>query len=80
MKVPVIVAPYVPGVAEENVQDAVDVPPDESVTLDGHVPVSAGGVETLRLMGPDSPNRLVMVTVLVPEEPAANETDDAEIP
>src|SRR5438093_12784292 len=79
MKVPVMVAPYVPRVAEENVQDAVDVPPDESVTLDGHVPVSAGGVEKLRLMGPDSPNRLVMVRSLVPDEPAADETDDAEI-
>jgi len=73
------VAPYVPGVVEENVQDAADVPPDESVTLEGHVPVSAEGVETLRLMGPDSPNRLVTVTLLVPGEPAANETDDAEI-
>ena len=79
MKVPAMVAPYVPGVTEEKVQDAVDVPPDESVTLEGHMPVSAEGVETLRLMGPDSPNRLVMVTVLVPEEPAANETDDADI-
>jgi len=73
------VASYVPGVVEENVQDAADVPPDESVTLEGHVPVSAEGVETLRLMGPDSPNRLVNVMVLVPEEPAANETDDADI-
>ena len=72
-------APYVPGVVEEKVQDAVDVPPDESATLEGHVPVSAEGVETLRLMGPDSPNRLVKVTVLVPEEPAVNETDDADI-
>ncbi len=79
MKVPAMVAPYVPGVAEENVQVAVDVPPDESVTLEGHVPVSAEGVETLKFMGPDSPNRLVKVTVLVPEEPAVNETDDADI-
>jgi len=74
-----MVAPYVPGVTEEKVQDAVDVPPDESVTLEGHMPVSAEGVETLRLMGPDSPDKLVKVTVLVPEEPAVNEMDDADI-
>ncbi len=73
-----MVAPYVPGVVEANVQDAVAVPPDDSVTLEGQVPVRPEGVETLRLTGPDSPNRLIKVTVLVPEEPALNETDDAD--
>ena len=68
-----------PGVVEENVQDAVDVPPDDSVTLEGQVPVSPDGVETLRPRGPDSPNKLVKVTVLVPEEPAVNETGEANI-
>lgn len=72
-----MVAPYEPGVVEENVQDAVDVPPDDRVTLERHVPVSPDDVETLRLMGPDNPNRLVMVTVPIPEEPEANETEDA---
>ena len=74
-----MVAPYVPGVVEEKVQGAVDVPPDDRVTLEGHAPVSPEGVETLRLTGPDKPNRLVKVTVLVPEEPAVNETDDADM-
>ncbi len=74
-----MVAPYVPGVVEANVQDAVDVPPDDRVTLEGHVPVSPEGVEALRLTGPDRPNKLVKVTVLVPEEPALNETDDADM-
>ena len=67
-----------PGTVEENVHDAVDVPPDDSVTLEGQVPVSPEGVETLTLTGPESPNRLVKVTVLVPEDPATNETDDAD--
>ncbi len=74
-----MVAPYVPGVVEANVQDAVDVPPDDRVTLEGHVPVSPEGVEALRLTGPDRPNKLVKVTVLVPEEPALNETDEADM-
>ncbi len=74
-----MVAPYVPGVVEANVQNAVDVPPDDRVTLEGHVPVSPEGVEALRLTGPDRPNKLVKVTVLVPEEPALNETDDADM-
>ena len=74
-----MVAPYVPGVVEANVQDAVDVPPDDRVTLEVHIPVSPEGVEALRLTGPDSPNKLVKVTVLVPEEPALNETDDADM-
>jgi len=68
-----------PGVVEEKVQDAVDVPPDDSVTLEGHVPERPEGVETLRLMGPDRPNKLVEITVLIAEEPAVNETDDADI-
>lgn len=71
------VAPYVPGVVEEKVQDEVDVPPDDNVTLEGQVPVRPDGVETLRPMVPERPNKLVRVTVLVPEEPEANEIEEA---
>jgi len=68
-----------PGVVEENAQDAVNVPPDTKVALVGHVAMSTDGAEALRLTGPERPNKLVKVTVLVPEEPAANETDVADI-
>lgn len=68
-----------PGVVEEKVQDAVDVPPDDRVTLEGHEPVSPDGVETVRLTDPDRPNKLVTVTALVPEEPAGNETEDGDM-
>lgn len=68
-----------PGTVEENVHDAVDVPPDDNVTLEGHVPVTAEGVATLSPTGPDSPNRLVKVTVLVPDEPILNETEAADM-
>lgn len=57
----------------------MDVPPDDSVTLEGHVPVTAEDVATFRLTGPNSPNRLVKVTVLVPDEPVVNETEDADM-
>jgi hypothetical protein len=75
----VTVATYVPGVVAANVHDAVDVPPAERVTLGEQDPVSPDGAVTVRLTGPDRPERLVKLTVLLPDEPAVNETDDAEM-
>jgi len=75
-----MVATYVPGDVAANVQDAVDVPPAERVALEVHDAVRSGGVDTLRVTGPASPERLVRLTVLVPDDPAVNETDDAEMP
>ena len=72
------VTEYVPRVDEENVHVAVVVLP-ESVTGDGQVPVSPAGVVRLRLTGPASPDRLVRVTVLVPEEPLLKEREVAEM-
>ena len=63
-----------------NVQDAVDVPPAERVTVDGHDAVSPDGAATARLTGPDSPERLVKLTALLSDDPAVNETEDAEMP
>ena len=58
--------------------DAVDVPPADRVTLEGHDAVSPDGAATERLTGPDSPERLVRLTVLLPDDPPVNETDEAE--
>ena len=59
--------------------DAVDVPPADRVTLWGHDAVSPDGDATERLTGPERPERLVKLTVLFPDEPAVNETDEAEM-
>jgi len=75
-----MVVTYVPGDVAANVQDAEDVPPAERVALEEHDAVRSGGVDTLRVTGPASPERLVRLTVLVPDDPAVNETDDAEMP
>jgi hypothetical protein len=61
------------------VQDAVDVPPEDRMILGEHDAMSPVEVVTARLTGPDSPERLVKVTVLLPDEPAVNETDEAEM-
>jgi len=75
-----MVAAYVPGDVAVNVQDAVDVPPAERVALEEHDAVRSGGVDTLRVTGPASPERLVRLTVPLPDDPAVNETEDAEMP
>ncbi len=59
--------------------DAVDVPPADRVTLEGHEAVSPDGAATARLTVPDSPERLVRLTVLLPDDPAVNETEEAEM-
>jgi hypothetical protein len=48
------------------------------LALEGQDAVTAEGAETVRLIGPDRPDRLVRVTVPFPEG-AANETGDAEM-
>lgn len=75
---PVIVATYVPGDAAANEQDAVDVPPADRTTLAGHEAVSPEGNVIARFTGPDNPERLARVTVLLPNEPAVKDTDEAE--
>jgi len=61
------------------VHEAVDVPPADRATLEGHDALSPDGATTERLTGPDRPERLVRLTVLFPDEPAVNETEDAEM-
>ena len=58
--------------------ETVVVLPDPRFTLDGHETVTAEGVETLRLTGPERPARLAKLRVPFPEG-AVNETDDAEM-
>jgi hypothetical protein len=74
-----MVARYVPGDAAVNVHDPVTVPPGDRVTLEEQEAVRPDGTATARFAGPDSPERLVRLTVLLPEEPAVNEVDDAEM-
>ncbi len=66
-----------PGVVAAKVHDPLEVPPEDSVTLGEHEAESPEGDDTARLTGPDRPKRLAMLTVLVPEDPAVNETDPA---
>ena len=54
------------------------MPPEVRVALDGQEAVTAEGAETLRLTGPDRPERLARFRVPVPDG-AVNETDDAEM-
>ena len=59
--------------------ETVDVPLADRATLEGHDAVSPDGAATERLTGPDRPERLVKLTVLFPDEPAVNQTDEAEM-
>ena len=70
---------YVPGDAAANVHDPVDVPPAERVTIEEHDAVRPEGTDTLRVIGPDSPERLARLTVLFPDDPAVKETVEAEM-
>jgi hypothetical protein len=70
---------YVPGDAAANVHNPVDVPPAERVTIDEHDAVRPEDADTLRVTGPDNPERLVKLTVLFPDDPAVNETAEAEM-
>lgn len=74
-----MVATKVPAEAAAKEHDAVDVPPADRMTFAEHEAVSPEGDVTVRLTGPDSPERLVRLTVLLPDEPAVKDTDDAEI-
>jgi len=78
-KVPVRVTVYVPAEAAVNVHDPVDVPPGDRVALGEHDAVSSEGVDTATVTGPASPERLVKLTVLLPDEPVVNETDEPEM-
>ena len=68
----------VPEIVELYEQEIVVVLPGVRFAVDGHEAVRPEGVETLRLAGPASPERLVRVTVPLPEG-AVNDTDDAEM-
>lgn len=61
------------------VHAAAEVAPEDRVTLVGQEAVSPADVLIERLTGPDSPERLVKLTVLEPEEPCVKEVDDAEM-
>jgi hypothetical protein len=50
------------------------------MTLVEHEAESPEGDVTVRLTGPDNPERLVRLIVLLPDEPAVKETDEAEMP
>lgn len=58
----------------------MDVLPADRMIPVGHEAVSPEGDVTARLTGPDNPERLVRLTVLLPDEPAVKDTDEAEIP
>ena len=60
-------------------QDAVDVPPADRMALGEQDDETPEGDVTARLTSPDNPERLVRLTVLLPDEPAVKETDEAEI-
>ena len=77
--VPVKIAVYVPGDVAVKVHVAADVPPAVRVTLGAHDAVSPEDAEVPRLTGPDNPKRLAMLTVLLPDAPAVNETESAEM-
>ena len=62
-----------------NLHCALEVPPGERVRDGGQIAVRPVGVDAVRLTGPDSPERLVTVMVLLAEEPAWNETGVAEM-
>lgn len=59
-------------------QEIVVVVPGARFVLGGQGVVTAEGVETRRLTGPVRPERLVRVTVPLPEG-AVKETDDADM-
>ena len=70
---------YVPGDAAAKVHNPVDVPPADRVTIDEHDAVRPEEADTLRVTGPDSPERLVRLTALFPDDPAVKETVEAEM-
>ena len=63
-----------PGEADANAHKPADVPSVVSVTLEVHEAVRPDGAETLSVTGPDSPERLVKLRVLLPDDPAVKDT------
>ena len=57
----------------------VELPPDARLVLDGQDAVTPDGAEIERVTVPDNPERLVRVTIPLPEEGVVKETEDAEI-
>ncbi len=78
-KLPLIFVTYEPADDEENEHDPVTVPLEGRVRLAGQDAERPEGAETARLTGPESPKRLVRVTVPVAEEPALIATDCADM-
>jgi hypothetical protein len=61
------------------VQETVELAPDERLTLDGQDAETPEGAEAVRVTEPESPERLVRVTLPLPEDGGVKETDDAEM-
>jgi hypothetical protein len=53
--------------------------PEDRVTLEEHEAVMPDGDDELRVTGPDRPERLVILRVLLPDDPAVKETVEAEM-
>ncbi|OLC82749.1 MAG: hypothetical protein AUJ08_06180 [Thaumarchaeota archaeon 13_1_40CM_3_50_5] len=68
-----------PGTVDVNLHCTLEELPEDRLTDVGQDAVRPEGVETLKLTVPDSPCRLVTVTVLLPEDPALNETGVADM-
>jgi len=79
VKVPVIDGWYVPCDEEENEHEAVAVPPDGRLTLDGQVTESPDWIVELRLIVPANPERLVIVRVPLVDDPDANDMEGGDI-
>lgn len=68
---------YVPTVEDENVHDAIELPPEYTVMLAGQDTVSPDGVEDgVRLTVPVNPYRLLRVIPALVEPPAVTGTED----
>lgn len=60
-------------------QETVELAPDDRLTLGGQDAETPEGAEATRVTEPESPDRLVRVTLPLPVEGGVKETDDAEI-
>ena len=57
--------------------ETVELAPDERLTLEGHDAETPEGAEAARVTEPESPERLVRVTLPLPVDGGVKETDDA---
>ena len=59
--------------------ETVELTPDERLTLGGQDAETPDGADAVRVTEPESPERLVRVTLPLPVDGGMKETDDAEI-